>query len=108
MAVVVEVDTFLVKMGELEGLMKAVEPELKRFKAPAGTPSYRSWRTCSAPGNRLVNMVEWDSLADSEKWWVAWFADPGSKPHLERWYGAVVPGGSTEYWDLGSEVCGKC
>ena len=108
MAVVVEVDTHLVKLAELEELVKSVEPELRRFKPPAGTPSYRSWKTFTAPGSRLVNMVEWDSLAEAEKWWAAWWADPGSKPHIERWYRAVVPGGSSEYWDLGSDVCGKC
>ena len=105
---VVEVWTRTVQMGHFDELAEAIVGELKRFKPPEGTPTYRSWKVYSSAANSLVMTMEWDSLADREKWWAAWGADPGSSAHMEKWNRWVLPGGTDVLWYLQAEVCGEC
>lgn len=79
-------------MEELAALVKS-ECEKEGLSSRVYTPQ-------KAPHDTLVIEWEFESLAESEKYWAEWWAKPETAAFVEKWYALTESGGSTEIWNL--------
>ena len=71
--------------------------EIQRAGAPHAT------RTCTAyagPINVLIIEFEFEDIAELDRYWTTWFADPGSATFTETFNKLTKPGGANEIWNL--------
>jgi heme-degrading monooxygenase HmoA len=96
---IVEVHDWQVSSGDAAAILRLMEQLGTHWKSAPDTPSYREARAYSPSATRMVLMVEWDSLADAEKWYAALQADPAGQEYFRRLSELVVFSQGAEYWE---------
>jgi hypothetical protein len=81
-------------MEEAVALLKA---EIERAPSPGVIRVYTPNVT---PLDVLAIENEWESVAQSEKWWTEHNADPGTADFYKRWHELRAGGGTNEFWNL--------
>ncbi|TEU17258.1 MAG: hypothetical protein E3J25_02210 [Anaerolineales bacterium] len=92
---IVQRSTFKVKQGCMEELVALNKSEREKEGL-----SCRIYSPNKAPHGTLVIEWEFESLAESEKYWAGWWAKPETAAFVEEWYALTESGGSTEIWNL--------
>jgi len=92
---IVERSTVKVKQGCMEELVALAKSEGEKEGW-----SCRIYSPNKAPRDTLVVEWEFESLAESEKYWAEWWAKPETAALMEKWYALTERGGNEEIWNL--------
>ena len=81
------------RVGEFLALAKSKDSVLTRATKRTYTPNI-------APDNNVVVFeAELEDLAEMDKVWAAWWADPDTPAYMEEW-NKLVMGSGSELWNL--------
>ena len=86
-----------VKFGRMEEAVALVKAEWQRYPLPHATRIYTS---NLGPTDTLVLEFEFESMAEYEKFFAGWGADPGTAVYAQGVGELLDPGGTSEIWDL--------
>ena len=89
--------TFHIKAGHTDEALALALTEIKRYDWHRPV---RFYVTKTGRFNTLASENEFESLAEYEQFWNAWFADPAARAFLEKWTQLEEPGGTRELWEL--------
>ena len=85
------------KLGCMGKLVRLTRAEMQRFPAPHAGRLYGIDLGCSAP---VAMELEFENYDEREKFWAAWFADPGSGAYIEKAKELVGRMWAAEMWAL--------
>ena len=94
---IVHRQTFTVKLGQRDAAMELLNTGGTHVEP---TPTFRVYGNSVGPHDTVVLEIEFENLADYERFWNAWRAAPESAAVFEKWYQLIEPGGTSEIWDL--------
>ena len=89
--------TMNMKPGRMEEAAALLKAEIDRSR-PSSV--HRVYVPNIAPFDVLAAEDEWESLAESEKWWAEYAAGPGFADFQNHWVELDAGGGTHEYWNL--------
>jgi hypothetical protein len=62
-----------------------------------------AWRICTpyaAAWDTLIIEMEFEDVGELGQYWAAWFADPATTAFQEEFDKLLIPGGTSEIWNL--------
>ena len=89
--------TFRVKPGCMEEVLKMVKAERAKLDNPKMA---RIYTPNIGRFDLLVEDLEFENLAEFDKFWTAWGSKPETAEFMEKWETLVETGGFGEIWNL--------
>ena len=87
--------TFNVKVGCLNKLV-----ELINAARAQATKEFRIYTSYIAPLDKLVEEIEFENMAELEKFWADFWANPGTPELMDKFNQLVETGGTNEVWNV--------
>jgi len=82
--------TRIIKKGHFDQAVALVKSEIERFRAPQAIRLYSGF---AAPIDTLVMEFEFENLAELDKHWADWYADPESQNFRDKFDEITETGG---------------
>jgi hypothetical protein len=89
--------TFVVKVGKRDEAVEVLKSGADYLEK---VPTFRVYGSSIGPRDTLVLELEFENLAEYERFWDEWFATPESAAVMEKWVQLREPGGTSEIWQL--------
>jgi hypothetical protein len=89
--------TFIVKRGRMQEAIALLKEEVQRSPNAQRT---RIYVPEVAPFDVICAEGDFESLAEYERYWADYFAQPQTTAFLERWFELTETGGTNELWEL--------
>lgn len=89
--------TFVVKAGKWDEAVELLKTGADHLD---NVPTSRVYGSHFGPRDTLVLEVEFENMAELERWWAKYSAAPESAAVNEGWIQLRAPGGTNEIWDL--------